>query len=100
MATIRRRDLSGRDDSGGGDEHGISKRRADRIVKALFAQITAHIARGDRIELRGFGVLSVRRRRPRVAHNPRTGEKVNVPAKHVVKLKPGRLMNDALNGSP
>ena len=50
--------------------------------------------RGGRIELRNFGVFEVKQRKPRKARNPRTGEKVKVPAKLVVTFKPGREMEE------
>jgi nucleoid DNA-binding protein len=52
-----------------------------------------------RIELRNFGVFEVKRRRARKARNPRTGEKVNVPARMVVAFKPGREMQERVNQS-
>ena len=55
-------------------------------------------ARGDRVELRGFGAFSVKQRDARVGRNPRTGESVKVDEKHVPFFKTGKLLRDRLNG--
>ena len=56
------------------------------------------LARGDRVELRGFGAFSVKKRDSRVGRNPRTGETVHVEEKHVPFFKTGKLLRDRLNG--
>ena len=68
------------------------------MVEAVFAGMREKLTQGDRIEVRGFGVLEVReaRARPR-ARNPRTGEGVFVPARRRVHFKPGRLLREALH---
>ena len=62
------------------------------IVQSLFDELIGELARGHRIELRGFGVFEPVRRRPRVARNPRSGVRVEVPAKTTVHFKAGRQM--------
>ena len=56
------------------------------------------MSRGDRVELRGFGAFSVKKRDARVGRNPRTGEAVDVEEKHVPFFKAGKLLRDRLNG--
>lgn len=63
-----------------------------QIVQETLDVITETIVETGRIELRNFGVFEVRHRAPRIAKNPKTGEKVKVPAKTVVGFKPGRVM--------
>jgi DNA-binding protein HU-beta/integration host factor subunit beta len=60
------------------------------IVQRVLDEITETLVKEGRIELRNFGVFEVRKRRPRKARNPRTGEKVDVPEKRVVSFKAGR----------
>ena len=78
----------------------LHQRHVEGIVTAIFNEIAAALARGDRVELRGFGVLSVRRRDARVGRNPRTGDSVEVAEKHVPFFKTGRQLRDRLNHSP
>ncbi len=68
------------------------------ILHHLFQEITAQLAQGNRIELRGFGVFETKTTPARIAQNPRTLQKVPVPAKRRVVFKPGRLMRQHLNG--
>jgi integration host factor subunit beta len=72
-------------------------RDVERIVTAIFDEITAAMARGDRVELRGFGAFSVKKRDARVGRNPRTGESVYVAEKHVPFFKTGKQLRDRLN---
>ena len=62
----------------------------ESIVATIFAGIAAALGRGDRVELRGFGAFTVRRRDPRAGRNPRTGEAVAVDAKSVPFFKAGK----------
>ena len=61
----------------------LYQRDVERIVITIFEEIAAALARGDRVELRGFGAFSVKKRGARVGRNPRTGEAVDVIAKHI-----------------
>ncbi len=63
-----------------------------KTVQAFLDLVTADLADGRKIELRDFGVFSTKTRAPRTARNPRTGEKVQAPAKRTVRFKPGRLL--------
>lgn len=76
----------------------LYQRDVERIVNTIFDEVTGAMARGDRVELRGFGAFSVKQRDARVGRNPRTGETVSVEEKHVPFFKTGKLLRDRLNG--
>jgi integration host factor subunit beta len=69
----------------------------ERIVTTIFEEISAALARGDRVELRGFGAFSVKQRGARVGRNPRTGESVSVTAKYIPYFKTGKQLRERLN---
>lgn len=74
--------------------------RAEDVERALdtfFDEIAARLAKGGRVELRGFGAFSTRQRDPRKGRNPRTGQSVDVPGKNVPYFKPGKEMRARLN---
>lgn len=75
----------------------LYQRDIERIVSTIFEEISAALARGDRVELRGFGAFSVKQRAARVARNPRTGEAVHVSEKQVPFFKTGKELRQALN---
>jgi integration host factor subunit beta len=68
------------------------------VVRQFFDAIMTELAQGNRLELRDFGVFDTRITPARTAQNPKTLEKVEVPAKRRVTFKPGRLMKQAVNG--
>lgn len=73
----------------------------ERVVTAIFDEMTAALAEGGRVELRGFGAFSVKRRRARVGRNPRTGQTVDVAEKSVPFFRAGRELREMVNeGSP
>ncbi len=72
-------------------------RDVERIVATVFEEISAALARGDRVELRGFGAFSVKRRAARIGRNPRTGEAVHVAAKSLPYFKTGKQLRERLN---
>jgi len=76
----------------------LFQRDVERIVNTVFGEITEALARGERVELRGFGAFSVKKRDARIGRNPRTGESVEVEAKAVPFFKTGKLLRDRLNG--
>ena len=76
----------------------LFQRDVERIVNTIFDEIIEAMARGDRVELRGFGAFSVKKRDARAGRNPRTGESVSVEQKHVPFFKTGKLLRDRLNG--
>jgi nucleoid DNA-binding protein len=73
---------------------GLTQGQAKEVVQRVFDGITETLLNEGRIELRNFGVFEVKKRKPRKARNPRTGESVSVPAKLVVTFKPGREMEE------
>ena len=75
----------------------LYQRDVERIVSTVFDEITDAMSEGNRVELRGFGAFSVKKRDPRVGRNPRTGESVEVEEKHVPFFKTGKLLRDRLN---
>ena len=76
----------------------LYQRDVERIVNTIFEEVTSAMSRGDRVELRGFGAFSVKKRDSRTGRNPRTGEAVEVEEKHVPFFKTGKLLRDRLNG--
>ena len=72
-------------------------RDIEKIVNVLFEEIVAAMARGDRVELRGFGAFSTKQRSARTGRNPRTGDKVPVEEKSVPFFKTGKEMRERLN---
>ncbi len=68
-------------------------------VKTMLQRMTAALASGERIEIRGFGSFSLRFRPPRIGRNPRTGEAVALSAKHVPHFKPGKELRDRVSGA-
>ncbi|CAH1656936.1 integration host factor subunit beta [Hyphomicrobiales bacterium] len=76
----------------------LYQRDVENIVNAILDEITRALARGDRVELRGFGAFSVKKRDARVGRNPRTGETVSVAEKMIPVFKTGKEMRQRLNG--
>ena len=74
------------------EEIGLTQFQTKEIVQKTFNAIVETLVEGGRIELRNFGVFEIKRRAPRKARNPRTGDKVFVPEKYVVTFKPGKVM--------
>ena len=75
----------------------LYRQHAEKIVNTIFSEITAAMARGDRVELRGFGVFFVKFRAGRTGRNPRTGAAVSVGRKAVPFFRSGRQMKSRLN---
>lgn len=80
------------------DNPHLYQRDVEKIVNTIFEEIIETMAIGDRVELRGFGAFSVKKRGSRTGRNPRTGESVSVEEKHVPFFKTGKLLRDRLNG--
>ena len=76
----------------------LYQRDVERIVSTILDEITTALSRGDRVELRGFGAFSVKRRGARIGRNPRTGEAVSVAEKAVPYFKTGKELRERLNG--
>ncbi|MBM4020230.1 MAG: integration host factor subunit beta [Planctomycetes bacterium] len=92
MATLTKKELTDR------IADAMKQRRAlvRDIVQRFFAELTAELARGNRVEFRDFGVFETRLRKARTAQNPRTLQRVPVPVKCAVKFKAGRLMKQTV----
>jgi integration host factor subunit beta len=75
----------------------LYQRDVERIVNTIFDEISGALSRGDRVELRGFGSFSVRKRNARIGRNPRTGETVNVDEKFLPFFKTGKELRERLN---
>lgn len=75
----------------------LYQRDAENVVNAILDEIVDALARGDRVEIRGFGAFSVKRRDARIGRNPRTGEHVSVSEKVVPVFKAGKDMRIKLN---
>ena len=78
-------------------EPNLFKKDASKIVNVFFDTISEAISRGERVELRGFGVFDVKEREARIARNPKNGEAVAVPAKKVPFFRMGKDMKDRIN---
>ena len=77
--------------------HHLFHKDIERIVNVILDEIIDALARGDRVELRGFGAFTVKHRKPRTGRNPRTGESVKVDEKFVPFFKTGRELRERLN---
>ena len=80
------------------DNPELRAQEVEQVVDIFFEEIAQRLAEGGRIELRGFGAFSVKKRDARTGRNPRTGEAVHVEEKHVPFFKTGKLLRDRLNG--
>jgi integration host factor subunit beta len=78
----------------------LSRLDAEITVETIIDSIISALRKGEKVEIRGFGSFRTRERAPRRAHNPMTGESVNVPAKRVVYFKPGKELREFLIGRP
>ena len=76
---------------------GITQSNANKVVDAVFAAITAALKAGDEVRLVGFGTFSVKDRAAGEGRNPRTGEKIAIPASRQVKFSVGKGLKEALN---
>ena len=70
----------------------------DNAVREIFEILIETLAAGERIEIRGFGSFEIRVHEPRIAHNPKTGEQVNLKERRVVHFKPGVELRQRVNG--
>jgi integration host factor subunit beta len=96
MDTITKKQLTDRI----ADATGYKRVVVKQVVQQFLDEVTEELARGNRLEFRDFGVFEVRTREARTARNPRTSERVTVPAKRTVKFKPGRLMRESVQRGP
>lgn len=96
MATVTKKDLIDRI----ADRTKCTRGDVKRVVQHFLDEIIEELGHGNRLEFRDFGVLEIKVRAPRIAQNPKTLQRVNVPAKKTVKFKVGRLLKDRLDGKP
>jgi len=75
----------------------LPRKESETIVETIFESIIESLQKGDKIEIRGFGSFRTRERRGRVGRNPKTGEKVEVPAKKIPFFKPSKELKDFVN---
>ena len=77
----------------------MTRKDSEVIVEAIFDSIVRSLRAGDKIEIRGFGSFRTRKRQPRIGRNPKTGAKVDVPAKRIPYFKPSKELKDLVNPS-
>jgi integration host factor subunit beta len=77
----------------------LTRKDSEVIVETIFDSIVRSLRVGDKIEIRGFGSFRTRQRKPRVGRNPKTGERVEVPAKKIPFFKPSKELKDLVNHS-
>ena len=77
----------------------LAYKDVELTVKSLIAQMTHSLSTGERIEIRGFGSFSLHYRPARVGRNPKTGESVSLPGKHVPHFKPGKELRERISNS-
>ena len=76
----------------------MTRKDSEVIVEAIFDSVVRSLRGGDKIEIRGFGSFRTRQRKPRVGRNPKTGARVEVPAKRIPYFKPSKELKDLVNG--
>src|SRR6476660_5327035 len=76
----------------------LTRKDSEVIVETIFESIVRSLRAGDKIEIRGFGSFRTRQRNPRVGRNPKTGDRVEVPAKKIPFFKPSKELKDLVNG--
>lgn len=77
----------------------MSRKDSEIIVETIFDSIVKSLKAGDKIEIRGFGSFRTRQRKPRIGRNPKTGTRVDVPAKKIPYFKPSKELKDLVNTS-
>ena len=75
----------------------LTRRDSEVVVETIFESIVRSLRTGDKIEIRGFGSFRTRQRKPRVGRNPKTGARVDVPAKKIPFFKPSKELKDVVN---
>lgn len=78
----------------------LMQKDVELAVKLILDRISAALSRQDRVEIRGFGSFALHGRPARIGRNPKTGEPVKIPAKHVPHFKPGKEMRERVNEGP
>ena len=96
MATVTKKELVNRIASKTGQTKVVTK----QVIQMFLDEIIEELGHGNRLEFREFGVFEIKERAARKAQNPRTLQKVHVPAKRVVKFKVGRMMKERVSSAP
>jgi integration host factor subunit beta len=96
MATVTKKELISRIS----DRTQAKRVLVKRIIQSFLDEITDELCNNNRLEFRDFGVFETRTRAARIAQNPKTLDRVDVPAKRTVKFKMGRLMRENLSSAP
>jgi integration host factor subunit beta len=77
----------------------VSRKESETIVETIFESIIKSLQAGDKIEIRGFGSFRTRPRKARIGRNPKTGARVDVPAKKIPYFKPSKELKDVVNAA-
>ncbi|MBS3975712.1 MAG: HU family DNA-binding protein [Syntrophomonadaceae bacterium] len=72
----------------------ITKKEAEKVVSAVFASVEEALAKGEKVQLVGFGTFEVKERAARTGRNPKTGEEIEIPATRVPSFKPGKSLKE------
>ena len=75
----------------------MSRKDSEIVVETIFESVVKSLRAGDKVEIRGFGSFRTRQRRPRIGRNPKTGTRVEVPAKTIPYFKPSKDLKDLVN---
>src|ERR1700689_2586974 len=78
----------------------LTRKDSEVIVETIFDSVVKSLKAGDKIEIRGFGSFRTRQRKPRIGRNPKTGARVDVPAKKIPYFKPSKELKDLVNTPP
>jgi len=76
----------------------MSRKDSEVIVETIFGSVVHALRTGEKVEIRGFGSFRTRQRQPRIGRNPKTGTRVDVPAKRIPFFKPSKELKDVVNG--
>ena len=77
----------------------MSRKDSEIIVETIFESVVKSLRAGDKVEIRGFGSFRTRQRQPRIGRNPKTGARVEVPAKTIPYFKPSKDLKDLVNST-
>ena len=79
------------------EKSGFSKKDAERVVSATFDTIAAQLAKGEKVQISGFGIFEVKEREARVGRNPRTKEAIEIPASKAPAFKASKVLKDTVS---
>jgi integration host factor subunit beta len=78
----------------------VTRKESEVIVETIFESVVKSLRAGEKVEIRGFGSFRTRERQGRVGRNPKSGDRVEVPAKTIPYFKPSKELRDVVNGAP